>query len=409
MYEEQKKKWPKHLALFLVTILFAIPVVYVGFQVYLAINRTYRTETAIAYTMTDSLQLSGVAAFDSVEVPGTGGKFGYLVDDGERVAAGTVIAEIYTDPEQGLLREQLERCERKIDLLTRSESASGSDIAQLNVQSRQALYDYLDSLDDKAYEEAIMAADEFLLAQNRFQVRTGKLGDFSTSLAALDQQRQSLLDQLSRLSTITAQTNGYFVSREASAGISVDRTLLDGMSPSQLKNWLGSAIPTIDKSAAGQIMGGFSWWFYAFCDAEQTQRLSELDTVQISVPGKQDTPITAKVTSLEQDENGEAKLVLECENINEEVLRLGRETARIDLQVYEGIRVNRDALHIVDGERGVYVNYGGIQRFRRIETLYENEDYILVPPDGEVGTDNEVRLYDEIIVEGNNLRDNKLV
>lgn len=409
MYEEQKKKWPKHLALFLVTILFAIPVVYVGFQVYLAINRTYRTETAIAYTMTDSLQLSGVAAFDSVEVPGTGGKFGYLVDDGERVAAGTVIAEIYTDPEQGLLREQLERCERKIDLLTRSESASGSDIAQLNVQSRQALYDYLDSLDDKAYEEAIMAADEFLLAQNRFQVRTGKLGDFSTSLAALDQQRQSLLDQLSRLSTITAQTNGYFVSREASAGISVDRTLLDGMSPSQLKNWLGSAIPTIDKSAAGQVMGGFSWWFYAFCDAEQTQRLSELDTVQISVPGKQDTPITAKVTSLEQDENGECKLVLECENINEEVLRLGRETARIDLQVYEGIRVNRDALHIVDGERGVYVNYGGIQRFRRIETLYENEDYILVPPDGEVGTDNEVRLYDEIIVEGNNLRDNKLV
>ncbi|MDD6717717.1 MAG: HlyD family efflux transporter periplasmic adaptor subunit, partial [bacterium] len=67
------------------------------------------------------------------------------------------------------------------------------------------------------------------------------------------------------------------------------------------------------------------------------------------------------------------------------------------------------ALHIKDGAKGVYVKYGDLQRFRRITILYEDENYILVPKDGALGTENEVRLYDEVIVEGTNLQDGKLL
>ena len=63
----------------------------------------------------------------------------------------------------------------------------------------------------------------------------------------------------------------------------------------------------------------------------------------------------------------------------------------------------------MDGQRGVYVKYGNLQRFLRIATLYENDSYILIPDNGKIGTDNEVRLYDEIIVQGTNLQDGKLL
>ena len=63
----------------------------------------------------------------------------------------------------------------------------------------------------------------------------------------------------------------------------------------------------------------------------------------------------------------------------------------------------------MDGQRGVYVKYGNLQRFLKITTLYENDSYILIPDNGKVGTDNEVRLYDEIIVQGTNLQDGKLL
>ena len=47
---------------------------------------------------------------------------------------------------------------------------------------------------------------------------------------------------------------------------------------------------------------------------------------------------------------------------------------------------------ISNGQRGVYVKYGNLQRFLKITTLYENDSYILVPEDGKLGSANEVRL-----------------
>ena len=168
--------------------------------------------------------------------------------------------------------------------------------------------------------------------------------------------------------------------------------------------------PTAGEGLAGRIASGFAWRFYGVCDLDTAARFDGVTSVQISVPGKQEEPLDATVTAVETDEEaGLAKLTIECQTINANVLRLGQETAQIDLHTYEGIRVNRQALHIVDGERGVYVKYGNLQRFRKITILFEDESYLLVPADGQVGTDNEVRLYDEVIVEGPNLQDGGLI
>ena len=132
--------------------------------------------------------------------------------------------------------------------------------------------------------------------------------------------------------------------------------------------------------------------------------------IEIRVPGKQDEALDATVVEvLPDEESGLAKVTLECNTINANVLHFAQEEAEIVLATYEGIRVNKEALHIVDGERGVYVKYGSLQRFRRIEIEFEDENYLLLPADGAVGEASEVRLYDEIIVEGPNLQDGGLV
>ena len=171
-------------------------------------------------------------------------------------------------------------------------------------------------------------------------------------------------------------------------------------SAAELQALLQTEIPTAGEGLAGRIASGFAWRFYGVCDLDTAARFD----------GKQEEPLDATVTAVETDEEaGLAKLTIECQTINANVLRLGQETAQIDLHTYEGIRVNRQALHIVDGERGVYVKYGNLQRFRKITILFEDENYLLVPADGQVGTDNEVRLYDEVIVEGPNLQDGGLI
>ena len=384
--------------------------IYLAVQFFIIFHRGYKTETAIAYTMADSVSLQGVVSFDTVRVDGSG-DLGYLVSDGERVTNGTVLAECYTDDSQGLLRERLDRLGRTIDLLSKSQNSSGSDLSLLTSQTRQALYNLLDKLDTAQYSGITDAEDAFLLAQNRLQVNTGQTEGFTQTIQALQAEYDGIKAQLDTLQTITATTNGYFSSVSASPAITADAAQLDAATPAELNDMLQNGFAAADTAnCAGQIATGFSWKFYAVCDLATADRLDGVSSVKISVPGKQNTPLAATVQELTRDEDaGLAKLVLSCQTVNAEILSFGVETAQIDLKTYEGIRIDKAALHIVGGQRGVYVKYGNLQRFLKITTLYEDENYILIPDNGKLGTDNEVRLYDEIIVQGTNLQDGKLL
>ena len=384
--------------------------IYLAVQFFIIFHRGYKTETAIAYTMADSVSLQGVVSFDTVRVDGSG-DLGYLVSDGERVTNGTVLAECYTDDSQGLLRERLDRLGRTIDLLSKSQNSSGSDLSLLTSQTRQALYNLLDKLDTAQYSGITDAEDAFLLAQNRLQVNTDQTEGFTQTIQALQTEYDGIKAQLDTLQTITATTNGYFSSVSASPTITTDAAQLDAATPAELNDMLQNGFAAADTAnCAGQIATGFSWKFYTVCDLATADRLDGVSSVKISVPGKQNTPLAATVQELTRDEEaGLAKLVLSCQTVNAEILSFGVETAQIDLKTYEGIRIDKAALHIVGGRRGVYVKYGNLQRFLKITTLYEDENYILIPDNGKVGTDNEVRLYDEIIVQGTNLQDGKLL
>ena len=64
---------------------------------------------------------------------------------------------------------------------------------------------------------------------------------------------------------------------------------------------------------------------------------------------------------------------------------------------------------------GVYVKFGNLARFCRIDPVSDEHPlvtdgaYIIVPPRGTAGSVSEVRLYDQVIVEGQNLYDGKLL
>lgn len=409
MPDTKTKNLTRRAAALLITALLALTLLYVVMQMFVIFHHTYKTETAIAYTMSDSVELAGVAVFDAVDVPG-GGNLGYLVSDGERVTIGTVIAEQYTSSEQPMMRERIARLERSISLLNKSQTA-GSDLAVLTSQTRQALYNLLDQMDTNRYSGITDAEDEFLLAQNRLQISTGQVEGFETNIAALQVEHDTLVSQLGTLDTITATTNGYFICAELAPAIQPQEQELIDADPAALQSILSEGFPANTTAArAGRIVTGFSWRFYATCDLATAQRFNGVSSVKISVPGKANTPLSATVEEVVADEeNGVAKVVIQCQTIDADVLRLGVERARIDLKTYEGIRIDSAALHIVDGAKGVYVKYGNLQRFLKIQVLYENENYILVPTGGAIGTDNEVRLYDEIIVEGTNLQDGKLL
>ena len=100
---EQNESQPKAFIKILFALFTALLVVVLGYlciQIYTIFHRTYKTETAIAYTMSDNITLKGVAVFQAVDVPGSGNLV-YVVQNGARVSAGTTLAKITPSTSNG--------------------------------------------------------------------------------------------------------------------------------------------------------------------------------------------------------------------------------------------------------------------------------------------------------------------
>lgn len=393
----------------LLLLLLLIPAAYILVQLALMLDRPFSTETAIQYTLSDSLELDGVLCFEEQPVLGEG-SLGYLVASGERVSAGTPVAEIYTDSAQGPARAQMESLSRQIDLLSRSQNAAGTDITAQQGDMQSAVYDLLDRIDRQEYTDLEENEEKYLLAANKLQIMTGQITSFADQITLLQEQLTQQQTLLGSPQTVAAPAGGYFVAAQDTAFLAADVETLAAQTPAEFAAFLQGGAERQPQGLAGKVVTSYSWHFYGLCTAQQSQKFTEGGKVNISFPGHADTPRPAIVESVQLDEDADlARIVLSCEYMSADLLALGRQAAQVDFVSYEGLRVDARALHIVDGERGVYVKYGSLTRFRRITVLYENEDYILVPLNGKVGTDNELRMYDEIIVEGSGLRDGKLL
>lgn len=384
----------------------AAPALYLAVMLFHFANRPYITETAVTATMTDSLYCEGAVVFSEQTLPAGSGEIGYLVADGIRVSAGTQVAEQYTDAAQAQCRKQLQQVQEEIQVLQSSQVSGNVDT--LSASMRTATLDILDALAAHDFGQASSGAQEYLLASNRLKVTTGQSAGFADTLAELNAQKDALTQQLGSPAAVTAPSGGYFISSDKASFLSVDGETLAGMTASELSAALETGILQSADAYSGKIVTSYTWHFYGVCTLEESEKFTVGSKVSVSFPNRSDTVLPAKVLSLEEEEGtGLVKVTLECEYMGADILALGQETARIDFASYEGIRVPAQALHIVDGQKCVYVKYGNLARKRNIVVLYEDENYLLVPADGKVGGDSEVRLYDEVIVSGMDLYDGK--
>ena len=401
--------------------------IYVGYQALQVLFPPNTYETALLATVADTVDADGVLLFDEAYVPG-GGTLGYLAADGERVSAGAAVAEIYSSPEQAGLRQQLTSLNDQIELLQRSQNTTATQLDSLKKERASALYDMMDALDSSAYDETAQGEENYILAQNKLWVITGEVSDFSAQIASLTEQSAQVQAQLGEPPQITAPQTGYFIRGSAPGRLNAGADDLLALNPTALQADLNTGPELPLDGCAGKIVSGFAWRYVGLCSAKEGEKLLGDNgkpltrSVKIKFPGQMETPLKASVSEVTIDEaTGLARFVITCEIINGDVLPLNCADAQIIVGRNTGLRVPAAAVHYLkedgteaqtQGENyipGVYVKLGNIARFCRIDPvdadhpLITDGDYILVLPEGTEGSVSKVRLYDEIIVSGQNL------
>ena len=419
---------------------------YVGYQILHLLNPPNTYETVLTATVEDKVEAEGVVLFQETLIPGSG-DLGYLAEDGARVSAGTVVAEVYTSSGQSALRAALDSLNEQIGLLQRAENVSSTQVDTMIQERTTALYDLLDAVDrgDPAALDA--GREDYLLAQNKILVVTGEDAGFASRIAALQAEAAQLQSQLGAPAQIAAPLTGYFVRSASTRQLTQPAGDILAMDAASLKAALDAGLDAPLTGCAGKMVSGFSWSYCGVCTAEEGQKLLQADgtpldkEVQIRFPGQTDQALPAQLTEVTIDEGaGLARFVLTCDSVTGEVLRLGQAEAEVIVSRTTGLRVPAAAVHYVletpeasSGEAassgtvegsaaagenyvpGVYVKFGNLAHFCRIDPvdsdhpLVTDGAYIIVPPKGTDGSVSEVRLYDQVIVEGQNLYDGKLL
>lgn len=432
---QEKRTLPQALKTLTAVIIgfLALAALYVFYQAGQVLFPPNTYETALLATVEDTVDAQGVLLFSESYVAGDG-TLGYLVDDGERVSAGTAVAEVYSDASQAGLRQQLTQINDQIELLQKSQNTTSAQLETLRKDRSAALYNLMDSLDRSNYEDTADQKESYLLAQNKLWIVTGEVANFSDQIASLVQQASNVQAQLGNPTQITAPQTGYFIRSSSSGRLNAGMEDILALNTVDLKAYLDSSPEIALDGCAGKIVSGFTWYYAGICTAKQGEKLLGSDgkplkaSVQIRFPGQVETPLKAKVTEVTLDEeSGLARFVLSCETINGDVLRLNKADAQIIIGESTGLRIRASAVHYLkdDGSEaegqgenyipGVYVKYGNLARFCKIDPVDADHpqvtdgDYLIVLPSGTAGSVSQVRLYDEIIVSGQNLYDGKLL
>ena len=264
---------------------------------------------------------------------------------------------------------------------------------------------------------------------NERQIVTNKVENFDDRIASLTQQRDSLSAGRQALGTITAPSAGIFISEVDGYESVFDYDNILSITPAQYREGLQTTVsPAAD--AVGKICGEFKWYVVCVVSAEDALKFLEGNAVTLSFPFATSDSVTAVVRAVNQESiDSEAAVVLECSTMNEELARRRTETCSIAVTQYSGIRVSQKAVHFAevtrtyekeDGEevtetkevKGVYVMHGSEIVFRQIIPLYSTSTYVICDPnpdEDELMTSETVQLYDEIVVEGTDLYDGKVV
>lgn len=400
------------LLLFAVVLVFSI--------VYHLLFQGYQTENAIYYEVSDASVFQGVYIRDeSVERFSGRGAVRYCVSDGAKLGVGSVIAEIYEDEKQIDLRQQVAEKQAELQRLTKIENPGTSENAQPNHLASLIAEQYRSLVQQRERGDYAALGDskqEMTVLMSTYEKITNPDLDLSGQIAELRDEIAILKSQQTEpLHTIRASRSAYFVSFIDGYEDTLTVEGIPRLTPEQLAavSDEGSGTQDGDVGAIGKLIDGYSWYIAGVFDNTKL-RLSEGDTASVRLESL-GRKLTVTVESLvSAGDITKTQAVLRCDQLTQEVVQHRTERVEILRKTVAGIKVPRSAIRFKELEEtfknedgttytqktnymGVYVRIGETAEFRKLDIVYEDENFYLSSLSAGKGY---VALYDDMIVKG---------
>lgn len=391
------------LSLFVITV-------FIG-QAFFAGGEKISTETVNRYDLDVEIPFEGVYMRDEVPIyDNRSGVLGYECEDGSKVGKSTVVARRYQSESDVQFRREIERIRAKIDVLTGAEKLVGTDSSQMDAitaqvnESHSALINDILNGDFNAAENE---KDNLLEAMCKREISLNESKGYS-------ERKQQLNNEISRLTSmlhgevvdVQAGGVGYFVSGIDGYESEIGFSDIDKMTKEKIYEILADPKKGGSANAVGKLIDGYRWRVAAVLDTEKLRGIYEGGSVTLRV-GSSSQLLSAEVVSVKDCGGGQSVYVFECDKLNSSVASGRTANFKVVINSYGGLRVPRKALRFnEENEQGVFILRGQSIVFKKVNVVYWGEDYVICSQ--ESGTEY-LMLYDEIVTEGKDLYDGKVV
>ncbi|HJB25372.1 MAG TPA: hypothetical protein H9662_02000 [Firmicutes bacterium] len=393
-----------------VAILAVLGVCLIGFQVYRYFYTDIKTEVAYNYTVSDSMEASGVAVRSETVIEQTyDGVINYNYQDGEKVSKGNQIAEVYSSEQSAAAKYKISLLEQERTALTDAQTqtqANSVHVDGLNNQILNAATELSNLLAENDFSSLQEKESVLISLINKKQLLTDQNTNFTSRIEAINSEISSLQSSLDTNTTlITAPLSGYFVGKVDGYEQILTPKNLGSLSVSQIEEILTAGNSAISQqNYVGKVLNDFEWYFAAVVEKKDLSKFREGASLTVNFPfaGVSDIPFT--VFSVKED-GEKGVVILHCDYVTAELTSLRGQTAQLNFSTYTGLLVNSKAVRFEDGVQGVYVKQGSQIKFRKLDIIYEGDGFVISranEADGEL-----LQSHEEVVVEGRDLYDGK--
>ncbi len=385
-------------------------ILYAFLQVYLMRYRGIDTVKALESYMNDSAKSQGIVCRkELILTKQNPGSVYYTAMSGERVSSGALIGSVYPSPEDvdrlTYLRNRQEILD-DINTVTGYRKGTIMDVSVAKKQLNDRIAELSQSVSRKDYYAAFNVLGDLTLGINKIGFATGITTDFSPAREQLESEVAAIMEGISSpVEKLYSPRAGYFIRyTDGYEGIAtVDRFL--SLSYEEGTQLISSGNDPDESSGRyGKIITDYKWSLCTYIDTVTASKLKEGRSVSITISSAENDFKKGTIKHI-VDMGERSLIVIECSVMDSSAALARVSECEILFKQYRGIKIPKTAIHFVDGEMGVYVNYSNVVKFKKINPMFEDDNYVIVP--STTSSDNQVKLYDSIIVKGRDLYDGK--
>ncbi len=402
-------------------VLSMILIAYLLYHISGGFQENIETVSAELTTREETLTISTTIMRDeTVLFSPINGDVSLYYSDGDKLPVNTKVADVYSSAASSDIRKRILQLDKKIRILENSnmsESGKRTDTASTDKLIWKELYSFLDNSANGNVSSALSESDALLALLNNRKIIVGSVSNYDEKIETLKKEKNELTEKLSQAeSTVITDMAGYFYSAAdgyenifSSENIStLTYSVFSSKKEMQAEDYSGT-----DKGyPIGKLVTDYLWYIACEIDTELLHNYSTGGYYDVKFPHNGGVTINMYLFRILYEVGSDTAVLIFRTDIHPDGFNyLRNQTVQIVSKSYTGYRVPVSAVRMQDGVEGVYILQGSKVLFKRIETLFEYDGYLIVKEQDESASDSADWLAknDFVIVKGKELYDGKIL